>query len=273
MHKIVVMADLHLVPEGKLSKEIDTADRLRRAIDHINAFHFDAAVCVLAGDLTDEGEADAYERLGEMLASLNPPVCLTLGNHDDAAVFTRTLGQQPSPETGCFDHVVDVDGARIVVLDSSQSGLIEGVLTQAQLQWLALRLSEAMDKSILVILHHPFVKLGVPLDFIRLRNGDALVDVLKSHPDVRHVICGHVHMSASGTYGGIPFTAFSGNHFNIAPRTGIPLVQVPKLDGPGQIAVVLIAESGVVVHLDNFLDRHAVQPAHIHPWNPECAPD
>ena len=61
--KFVVMSDLHLVREGQTSMTLDTAARLEAAVACLNERYADADFVVIAGDLADEGEAEAYERL------------------------------------------------------------------------------------------------------------------------------------------------------------------------------------------------------------------
>jgi 3',5'-cyclic-AMP phosphodiesterase len=266
--KIVVISDLHLVPRGRLSHGLDTAERLSMAIDHVNAHHSDADFCVFAGDLTDNGDIASYERLSRKLAHLAMPFYLTLGNHDDRENFLEVFGAGLAAPTGCVDDVVDAGGYRVILLDSLQDGTDEGVLTAAQLDWLGARLGEARDRPVIVILHHSICELGVPTDFICLRDRGPFLAALRAHGDVRQVISGHVHMSVAGSCEGIPFSTISGNHYNIYPKLEGPLASVPRLEGPGQIGLVLGWPDRVVVHHENFLDRHPLQAAELHAWEP-----
>jgi len=61
--KFLVMSDLHLVRHGQTSMSLDTAERLEQAVDCINTRYADADFVVIAGDLADAGEAEAYARL------------------------------------------------------------------------------------------------------------------------------------------------------------------------------------------------------------------
>lgn len=267
MLKFLVISDLHLVPEGKLSHALDTAARLRMVIDHVNAHHGDAAFCVLAGDLADHGERGAYERLAELLPGLTPPVYMTLGNHDDRDTFLEVLGPLQDTTTGCLDHVIDAGDYRVLVLDTAVEGSDEGELSKAQYAWLTARLAEAGGRPVIVVMHHAIADLGVPTDFINLRDKPHFAAALAAHGDVRQVISGHVHMSTSGTYRSIPFTTIAGSHYSIFPQLYGPLDSIPRLEGPGQMAVVLAGPDGVVVHHENFFDRHPQQPAALYAWN------
>ena len=96
MLKFIVVSDLHIVPESELSNSLDTTIRMRQAIEHINANHSDARFCVFAGDLTDRGEDEAYQRFRHELAPLTMPYHLVLGNHDNREAFWREFGQAGS---------------------------------------------------------------------------------------------------------------------------------------------------------------------------------
>ena len=61
--KFVVMSDLHLVREGETSMSLDTAERLEAAVACLNDRYADADFVIIAGDLADEGEAEAYGQL------------------------------------------------------------------------------------------------------------------------------------------------------------------------------------------------------------------
>lgn len=254
--KIVVMSDLHLVPEGEVSNSLDTGARFAAAVARVNARHGDADLCILAGDLADRGEAAAYLRLRDLLAPLTVPVRLMLGNHDDRPTFLATLGEDHADEGGFVQGVADLKGYRVILLDSSEPGVVSGVLCPARLDWLAARLAEAADRPVIVILHHHANPLSLPVDEIALQDAGALVAVLKTHPDIRQVIAGHVHLTSTALWHGLPFTTLSGGHYSVGLKLPGWNSAQELVEGPGQFAVVLADINGCTVHFDNFLDRH-----------------
>jgi 3',5'-cyclic AMP phosphodiesterase CpdA len=256
--KLVIMSDLHLVPEGEVSNTLDTAARLRAAVDSVNRDHADADLCILAGDLADLGEAEAYHRLREIIAPLSVNTNLMLGNHDDRHTFLAVMGPDHADANGHVQKVIDIKGHRVILLDSSEPGLVEGVICRARLDWLAARLDEARDRPVIVVLHHHVLPLSMPVDSIILRDGTALLDVLRRHPDIRQVIAGHVHITTTGVWRGIPFTTLAGGHYNVSVNLPGHAKTQDRLEGPGQYAVVLAEDDRCVVHFENFLDRHPV---------------
>ena len=53
--KIIQVTDVHLGRRGELRYGADLHERLDRCIDHINARHGDAALCVFTGGLAAYG--------------------------------------------------------------------------------------------------------------------------------------------------------------------------------------------------------------------------
>jgi len=256
--KIVVMSDLHLVGEGEVSLTLDTAARLEQAVDAVVARYADADFCVLAGDLADLGHRVAYERLQQIIARLPIPVHITLGNHDDRPTFLDVFGAtHADPETGKVDKVIDAKGYRIILLDSSEPGRVDGILQPAQIHWLIARLAEATNRPVIVILHHNANALHIGSDTIRILEPDAFVEALKTHPDIRQVIAGHVHLTSTATYRGLPFTTLAGGHYSIDFHVDQPDRAVRHLTGPGQMAVVLGTEDRTTVLFDDFIDGNA----------------
>lgn len=253
--KFVVMSDLHVMPHGELSVTLDTGARLEQAVDAVIARYGDADFCILAGDLADLGQPAAYERLKTILARLPIPVHITLGNHDDRVAFLSVFGDGFIAETGKVDKVVDAKGYRIVLLDSSEPGRVDGVLSDAQVGWLRARLAEAIDRPVIVILHHNANALHLESDNIRMLEPDAFIAALKTHPDIRQVIAGHVHLTSTATWRGLPFTTLAGGHYSVSVDQ--PNVPMRWLSGPGQMAFVIGTEDRTTVLFDDFIDGNA----------------
>ncbi|PCI05122.1 MAG: hypothetical protein COB78_00425 [Hyphomicrobiales bacterium] len=271
MLKFIVMADLHIVAEGKLSHSLDTNDRFEQAIEFVNSNHGDADFVVIAGDLADHGERAAYERFKSTLEKLKIKSFLTLGNHDHRPTFLEVFGAEQADDTGNVNHVIDANGHRIIVLDSSDSEAGgAGHLEPSQLEWLQSKLDEAKDIPVIIILHHNITKFHVQTDFIILQDNLAFAEIVSSHPDIRQVISGHVHMTTSGTYKSIPFCTFAGCHYSIEPTLETSSGPIPALvarrEGPGQIAVILADENSTVVHMENFIDRNLVMASELFGW-------
>jgi len=260
--KFVVMSDLHLVAEGAVSMGLDTADRLRREVDCVNTRYADADLCIIAGDLADLGEEAAYHRLKALTGQITIPTYITLGNHDDRPTFLRVFGQDMAAETGKLDHVIDLKGYRIIVLDSSEPGRVDGVLTTVQMNWMRARLAEAADRPVIVVLHHNANALHIEADTIKLLDHAPFIAALKSHDDIRQVIAGHVHLTSTAMYHGLPFTTLAGGHYSVSFNADQPKAAFKALHGPGQMAVVLGLPDATTVLFEDFIDGNLVLGTH-----------
>ena len=266
MLKFIVMGDLHLVPPGEVSHGLDTEERLREAVRSVNEQHADFDFCILAGDLVDRGDAPSYQVLKEVIAEIDIPVYITLGNHDHRDHFKEVFGHDHDDENGHIQKVIDAKDHRVIMLDSSEPGVTHGVLCEKRLAWLEARLHEAMDRPVIVVLHHPANDLHTDADQAKLQDADRFIDILKRHDDIRQVIAGHVHFASAGTYRGLPFTTLAGNTYGVSIHLdGMPVPKV-RLDGPAQYAVVLADENGAVVHFHNYIDHHRVMSNRLFRW-------
>jgi len=252
--QFVVLSDLHVVPEGELSLSHDTGTRFERGVEILTERYRNADFCILAGDLADRGEVAAYQRLHEIINRIPIPVHLTLGNHDDRAAFLSVFGTGCLAETGKVDKSVDAKGYRIILLDSSEPERVDGVLSAIQIAWLRARLSEAMDRPVIVVLHHNANALHIESDDIRILDATPLIEALKTHPDIRQVIAGHVHLTSTAIWHGIPFTTLAGGHYYCTVDQ--PHVPMRRLTGPAQMAFVIATSDETTVLFDNYIDAN-----------------
>jgi 3',5'-cyclic AMP phosphodiesterase CpdA len=207
------VSDTHLLAGGRrLYNTIDSADRLRRLLDDIEASDGRPEAIVFTGDLADHGEPEAYETLRAMVepvaARLGAQVIWVMGNHDDRAAFrSRLLGEMPSDRP--IDRAFDVNGLRIIALDSTVPGRHHGEVTPDQLDWLAEELSIPAPHGTVLAMHHPPLPSVLDLAVaVELRDQSGLAEVLWGS-DVRAILAGHLHYSSTGTFAGIPVSVAS----------------------------------------------------------------
>src|SRR5690606_26484788 len=193
---IAQISDLHFLPRGMLGfGRIDVAGCLERAIDQLNALQPRPDAVLITGDLTNGSGTDVWAELMGMLGRLPAPIYPLPGNHDDREQMRRAcapLGLFGADGPLCF--AVDLGPLRLIGLDSLIPGESSGRLGAEQLAWLDARLAEAPDRPTLVALHHPPFRTGIDhMDAMMLLDGDALAEVIRRHPQVERVTCGHVH--------------------------------------------------------------------------------
>ena len=95
--KLIWFTDPQLIPAGRINYDIDPLARLDACLERIGQEHPDADGCVTTGDgdLTHWGEESAYQLLAERLSSLDCPVYLIPGNHDDRSLLLSHFPDLP----------------------------------------------------------------------------------------------------------------------------------------------------------------------------------
>ncbi len=219
---LVQLSDPHIVAPGRLLMDrIDTPALLARAVSSVGALHPPASAVVLTGDLVDRGSADEYAHLQQLLAPLTCPVWLMPGNHDAVEamrqVFSDHAELTPVDDESLAPFVLwvrEVADMRLVALDTVVAGAAYGSLCKHRLAWLDRTLAAGPQQPTIVAMHHPPFATGIGhMDDIGLREGsDALADVLRRHPQVERVVCGHLHRPIVRRFGGtvamtVPSTA------------------------------------------------------------------
>jgi len=212
-HFLLHLSDTHLLAGGsRLYGSVDAEWHLRQLLDELMASEGRPEAIVITGDLADRGEPDAYDRLRRMVepvaARLGAQVIWVMGNHDDRSAFREALfAEQPS--TRPVDRVYDVNGLRVITLDSTVPGHHYGEVTGAQLDWLAEELSTPAPHGTILAMHHPPLPSVLDLAVaVELRDQSGLAEVLLG-TDVRSIIAGHLHYSSAGSFAGIPVSVAS----------------------------------------------------------------
>jgi Icc protein len=89
-----------------------------------------------------------------------------------------------------------------VALDTLVQGSAGGLLCEERLGWLDARLAED-DTPTIVMQHHPPFTTGLSqMDGMGLAGSDAEEAILRKHPHVERVICGHLHRNIVRRFGG-----------------------------------------------------------------------
>nr|WP_315267569.1 phosphodiesterase [Microbacterium lemovicicum] len=244
------LSDTHLrAPGPMLFDSIDGARRLARALGAIEASRVRPDAIVFTGDLVDLGETDAYGTLRALVEPfaerLGAPVFWVMGNHDDRASFRAELwGQHPADPSAPVDRVDELDGLRLVTLDSTVPGHHHGEIGDDQLTWLADVLATPAPLGTILAMHHPPVPAVLPLAAsVELRDQQRLARVLRG-TDVRTIIAGHLHYSTFATFAGIPVSVASSTCY--AQDLTVPTGGTRPQDGAHSFNLVHVYDETVV---------------------------
>lgn len=252
-HTIIHLSDPHFLAAGaRHSSGFDSQGNLEHTLATVRRVHPHPSAIVITGDLTDFGEPDAYRRLRAMMepvaADLGCPIVWVAGNHDERPALRAELLDAPAseePVTGVWD----LDGLRLIALDSSVPGWHHGDIDEGQLAWLAEQLKHPAPHGTLLALHHPPLPAHVPLfDILELRHQDELAEVIRG-TDVRGILAGHLHYSSSGMFAGVPVSVASSTCYTM--NLGRPAVEVNGMDA---------AQAFQLVHVRPDVITHTVVP-------------
>ncbi|GAA4154079.1 3',5'-cyclic adenosine monophosphate phosphodiesterase CpdA [Gryllotalpicola daejeonensis] len=225
---IVHLSDTHFTAgRAPMFGIVDSDEILAQALRQLSGAGLSPSAIVITGDIADTGADDAYARVRAAIepvaAELGAELVWVMGNHDNRAAFrSGLLDVEGSDEP--YDRVIDLDGLRLVVLDSTVPGFHYGALADEQLKWLASVLAEPAPRGTLLALHHPPIPSPQIFDeLIELRDQAKLEEVVRG-TDVRGILAGHLHYSTHSTFAGVPVSVASATCYTNDPllsQTGL----------------------------------------------------
>jgi 3',5'-cyclic-AMP phosphodiesterase len=213
--------------------EDEPARALAAAVDTVLGLDPLPAAVVVTGDISDTGDPREYALARELLSPLPMPVHTIPGNHDDPSAFAA-----PSSTLA--------GGIRLILCDSTIPGRPGGRL---DVGWVGDQLGDEAAPAILAM-HHPPFAIGIPaLDEIGMAVEDAraLAELLAQRPQVRRVICGHVHRTVTTVLGGCGVLALTST--NLQARLDIGAAEYTMVHEPPQVAIHVLAGGELVSHV------------------------
>jgi 3',5'-cyclic AMP phosphodiesterase CpdA len=249
--KLLQLTDIHLTEPGQTIGGREPNENFLKAMTHALSHHPDADAVVITGDLSDWGDEDDYQRLKQMLAGVDVPVHLCIGNHDDRDVFLSVFPEN-ADENGFVQAVVDLPDGTGLLLDTWGPDSHAGFYCETRQSWLNQKLAE-LPGPVYLFMHHNPVPIGIaPMDRIMLQDSEGFARVVARHNSkIRHIFHGHCHLPLSGSLEGIPFSAPRGTNHAGWPDFG----HDSKLSGsdlPESYAVILTNGNSVMVHMVEY---------------------
>lgn len=202
---IAQLSDPHVYPPeagaggGVRMGGVDTAERLRRAVAHVNALPQAADIVLVTGDLGYDGTDEEYALLRPILDRLDAPYFVIPGNHDERGAFRRAFADHAYlPADGEFLHYVLEDyPLRLIGLDTVRPGHLGGAMCRERRAWLEARLDEAPERPTIIFMHHPPFAIGMlMMDAMRCQGGRKMGEIVARHKQIERILCGHVHRPA-----------------------------------------------------------------------------
>ena len=163
-------------------------------------------------------------------------------------------GRRSSGTGTCLGRASSTTRSRTTRCASSRSILwclarAAGPLCSERLRWLDRILSEAQDRPTLVLMHHPPFLTGIShMDRLGLDGRAAFAEIVRRHPQVERIACGHLHRPIESRFAGtVAGTAPSTAHqivLDLRPDARVSFAFEP----PGYQLHYWREEAGLVTH-------------------------
>jgi 3',5'-cyclic-AMP phosphodiesterase len=238
MFVVAHVSDIHIDGTDRATERtVRVMNYLHTVRDHLDAI-------IITGDLADHGAEPEYEVVAKVTTA-PVPVLLCPGNHDARAPYRKAL-LGTDPDTTPINRAHRINGVTFLMVDSSIPGQDAGLLDDGTIDWLDRELT-ADDGPAFVCFHHPPVVLHLPLvDEIRQHREERLADLVRRHPRVVALLCGHAHTAAATMFAGLPLLVAPG----VASTVKLPWEPGETLDRdlPPAIAFHVLHDGRLTTH-------------------------
>ena len=193
--RLLHLSDLHLCSNSEtVIYGVNPYENLQRAIRKIQSIEKPIDLCVVTGDISNDGSKESYELADMLLSSLPFPIFVTNGNHDN---YHNLVDVQHHKI--CFQHELTFQGIEFVFLNSvaiaeDGSNRSKGMLSTSEIDRLT-RLS-FLDKPAIIIMHHPVLSSGSWMGRRILINRELFLSIVNTTPQIIAVLSGHNHCSS-----------------------------------------------------------------------------
>lgn len=199
--KVLQLTDSHLYADpSRCLLGINTLETFDQVLAQALQEQGTPDLLLATGDLVHDASDAGYKRLlGRLKLTGIPTYCLP-GNHD----LPQKLKQQLNQDNVHTIPSVQAGGWSMIFLDSTIPDNESGNLDKHQMELLRLLLEAHPEKHTLICMHHHPLPIGSRwMDTMALKNPDAFFSLVGRHPQVKAVLCGHIHQRYEGAYNGV----------------------------------------------------------------------
>lgn len=216
--RIVQITDTHLFSStDKTLLGVDTRASFLQVLAAAKHQLKQADALLLTGDLAQDEAIASYQWLAQQLQHLSIPYYWQAGNHDNFEHMQQAL-QEKSHQV--MQRVILLGNWQIILLNSAVPQHVAGRLSAAELTLLQEQLEAEPTRHSLICLHHPVHNCGAAwLDNIKLENAKEFLQLIKHYPQVRSVLCGHIHQKLQRKHRGVLHLATPSTCIQFKPRT------------------------------------------------------
>jgi len=169
---------------------------LKMLVEDIKSIEEHLDFVAITGDLTQIGDLSSYKQLKDLLDVLSIPVYVVPGNHDDPMALGEVFKYNDTQHINGFsDYHIDINGVRLLGINSQILGEDVGKLSGLQLAWIKGKLESRKFSRHIILMHHPPFVTGFSGydETIQLSGRIAFGDVIEKTSSKIIILSGHIH--------------------------------------------------------------------------------
>jgi len=244
-YRIIHITDLHLTHDKNPIWGVNTCQNFEKALQNIS--HLTDIKCIIVtGDIANDGNIKTYEYADKLFEELGIPTLWCPGNHDSLDVLHKTF----QAHFVLIEKSITIGNWKILALNSvaldadnlttnRSRGILESDVFD-EIEALAYCYPEA---NIALAMHHPSIEIGSWLDEKILCNRKEFNVMIQTHPNIRLVMSGHIHVQDEKHLGNIAFSLAPSCGFGF--KKELPKFQIdPHTEG---FNLIELNENGSVI--------------------------
>lgn len=233
---IAQISDTHVEAPGKLAHgAYDSHALFVAALEKLRTIQPKPDFLLHTGDATHHGDTAIHNDFRARMEATGIPYAVIPGNHDENEILRATFADKPwMPREGFLHFVIDLAPVRLICLDTTIPGKVEGTLCAARMAWLEAQLAEALSAPTIIAMHHPSFRIGrASSDARPFGHAKEFAELVGRYPNVAIVTAGHVHCTLQARIGqavalAVPSTAYQ---FAMDRRPAAPLGVIDEPPG------------------------------------------
>lgn len=253
--KFAHISDMHLLAEGAMINDVNPKKHLEKVLKDILKHHPKIKFVTMTGDLTQNGDLDAYETLAKIIKNYPVPIFPIIGNHDIRKNFWKFF---PKYKSGKYVQYTKVFNDRVFLfLDSVKEGVHSGHMNKERFMWLEEKLKKYKKKDIYLVMHHHPVFVDMPPmdNLYNFKSASKFWKIVAKYPNVKHIFFGHLHRNFDGRHKGVGLSSVNSTSFQIA-YTPDEQQEFLILDEPPTYSIIEIKKHTFKIHTITFLKDH-----------------
>ncbi len=213
---VLQISDLHILAETEETLYgVNTEHSFQQLLKQAHTLHGKVDLVLVTGDLAQHPCQASYHRIYKALEKYHTQTVCLPGNHDDLLLMNQLINGE---QVNCRKQIQFNDW-QIISLNSKKPASQAGYLSKNELDYLTEALDKQADLNTLIAVHHHPVPINSRwMDGMMIENSGDLFLLLKQHPQVKAIICGHIHQDFNFQKQGIQILGVPSSCFQFEPH-------------------------------------------------------